>query len=168
VGRLDFVGSRVYSLPAGERYEGRRLTVAHKPCYEDGHLIVAATRVLSHKSDKPPTPESIARLLGLAPDFVRNLVIALGDEGILKLVENPFEIRVEVKDYAKLEDLPKESEGPSIQDELDEFVKRKQEEVEATTKMFSADEIEKKKKEKLAKLDEEMKNMKGKKRSPFS
>jgi hypothetical protein len=139
----------------------------HKPCYEDGHLIVAAVRVLSHQSDKPPTPEGIAGLLGLAPDFVRNLVIALGDEGILKVVENPFEIRAEVKDYVKLEGLPKESEGPSIQDELDEFVKRKKEEVEATEKMFTIDEIEKKKKEKLSKLDEEMKNMKGKSRPPF-
>ena len=142
--------------------------MVHKPCYEDGHLIIAAARVLSHKADKPPTPDGIAELLGLAPDFVRNLVAALGEEGILKIVENPFEIRVEVKDCTKLEDLPKESEGPSIQDELDEFVKRKKKEVEATKKMFTVDEMEKKKKEKLSKLDEEMRNMKGKGRSPFS
>lgn len=142
--------------------------MAHRPCYEDGHLIVAAVRVLSHKADKPPTPEGIAGLLGLAPDFVRNLVIALGEEGVLKVVENPFEIRAEVKDYIKLEDLPRESEGPSIQDELDEFVKRKKEEVEATEKMFTVDEIDKREKDKLSKLDEEMKNMKGKRHPPFS
>jgi len=141
--------------------------MAHKPCYEDGHLIVAAVRVLSHNSDKPPTPEDIAGLLGLAPDFVRNLVIALGDQGILKVVENPFEIRTEVKNHNRLEDLPKESEGPSIQDELDEFVKKKRKEAEDTEKMFTMDEIEKRKQEKLSKLDEEMKRMKGKGRSPF-
>jgi hypothetical protein len=141
--------------------------MAHKPCYEDGHLIVAAVRVLSHKADKPPTPEGIADLLGLAPDFVRNLVVVLGEEGILKVVENPFEIRVEVKNHAKLEDLPRESQGPSIQDELDEFVKRKRKEVEDTGKMFAIDEMEKKKKEKLARLDNEMKKMKGKGPMPF-
>jgi hypothetical protein len=141
--------------------------MAHKPCYEDGHLIVAAVRVLSNNADKPPTPEDIAGLLGLAPDFVRNLVIALGDEGILKVVENPFEIRTEVKDHIKLEDLPREAQGPSIQDELDEFVKKKKKEVEDTEKMFTLDEIEKKKQAKLSKLDDEMKKMKGKGCSPF-
>jgi hypothetical protein len=141
--------------------------MAHKPSYEDGHLVVAAVRVLSHQSDKPPTPESIADLLGLAPDFARNLVVALGEEGILKVVETPFEMRVEVKEHSRLEDLPRESHGPSIQDELEEFAKRKKKEVEDTEKMFTIDEIEKKKKEKLSKLAEEMKKMKGKGRSPF-
>ena len=142
--------------------------MAHKPCYEDGHLIVAAVRVLSHNSDKPPTPEDIAGLLGMAPDFVRNLVIALGDEGILKVVENPFEIRTEVKNHNKLEELPRAAQGPSIQDELDEFVKKKRKEVEDTEKMFTADDIEKRKKAKMSKLNEEMKKMKGKSRPPFA
>lgn len=141
--------------------------MAHRPSYEDGHLVVAAVRVLSHQTDKPPTAESIADLLGLAPDFARNLVVALGEEGVLKVVETPFEIRVEVKDHAKLEDLPKQSQGPSIQDELEAFTKRKQKEVEDTRKMFTIEEMEKKKREKLSKLDQEMKKMKGKGRSPF-
>jgi hypothetical protein len=132
-----------------------------RPSREDGHIIVAAVRVLSHKAAKPPTPEEIADLLGLAPEFVRNLVIALGDEGILRVVENPFEIRAEVGDYTKIENLAKESAAPSIQDELDDFVKRKQEVVEETEKMLNLDEIERKKKEKLSKLEDEMKKMKG-------
>lgn len=147
--------------------DARRQAMAYRPCYEDGQLVVAAVRVLSHKADKPPTPEDIADLLGLAPDFVRNLVVALGDEGILKVVENPFEIRTEVKNHMKLEDLPRESQGPTIQDELDEFVEMKKKEVEDTEKMFTMDEIEKKKQEKLSKLDEEMKKMKGRGPSPF-
>jgi hypothetical protein len=142
--------------------------MAHRPCYEDGHLVVAAVRVLSHNADKPPTPEDIAKLLELAPDFVRNLVIGLGDEGILKVVENPFEIRAEVKNHIKLEDLPREAQGPSIQDELDEFVKKKKKEVEDTERMFSLDEIEKRKQDKMSRLDDEMKKMKGKGRPPLT
>ncbi len=133
-----------------------------KPSYEDGHLIVAAVRVLSHGKDKPPTPEDIAQLLDLPVDFARNLVIALGEEGILHVIENPFEIRAEVGDHLKLEDLPRASEKPAIEDELEEFVRRKQRQVEETEKMLSLDEIEKKKKEKLSKLEEEMKKMKDK------
>jgi DNA primase large subunit len=141
--------------------------MGHKPSYEDGHLVVAAVRVLSHNADQPPTPETVAELLGLAPDFTRNLIVALGEQGILSVVEMPFEIRVEVKDHLKVEELPRESEGPSIQDELEEFAKRKKKEVEDTEKMFTMDEIEKRKKAKLSKLDKEMKKMKGKGRSPF-
>jgi hypothetical protein len=141
--------------------------MAAKPAYEDGHLIVGAVRVLTHRAAKPPTPEDVADLLGLAPDFARNLVRALGEEGILRVVENPFEIRVEIGDYLKLEDLPRESEAPSIKDELDDFMKRKKKEVEEAEKMLSSDEIEKKKKEKLDRLEEEMKKLKRKGPSPF-
>lgn len=137
-----------------------------KPSYEDGHLIVASIRVLSHKASKPPTPEGVAELLGLPAEFVRNLVVALGDEGILRVVENPFEIRAEVADYSKLEDLPRESTSPTIKDELDDFVKRRKKAAEETEKALSLDEMEKKKKEKLSKFEEEMKKMKGKGPSP--
>jgi hypothetical protein len=138
-----------------------------KPSYEDGHLIVAAVRVLSHLGAKPPTPEEIADLLGIAADLARNLVRALGRERILRIVENPFEIRAQLGDYTKLEDLPRESETPTIQHELDDFMKRKQKEVEETEKMLSLDEIEKRKRDKLGKLEEEMKKMKGKGPAPF-
>ncbi len=140
--------------------------MAVKPSYEDGHLILAAVRVLSHQAAKPPTPEDIAELLGLAPDFARNLVITLGDQGILRVVENPFEIRAEVGDYLKLEDLPKETEGPSIQDELDEFVEHKKKVAKDTENMLSMDEIEKKKKEQMSRLEDEMRKMKGEGPSP--
>jgi hypothetical protein len=136
--------------------------MAVRPSYEDGHLIVAAVRVLSHKATKPPTPEEIADLLGLPPDFVMNLVVSLGDEGILRVVENPFEVRAEVGDYTRLEDLPRAAEAPSIKEELDEFMKRKKKAVEETRKMLNLDEIEKKKKDKISKLEDEMKKMKGK------
>lgn len=133
-----------------------------RPSYEDSHLIVAAVRVLSNNATKPPTPEDVARLLDRPPDFVRNLIIILGSEGILRVVENPFEIRAEVGDYMKIEDLPKASEVPSIQSELEEFVKRKKQAADETGKSLSLDEIEKKNKEKMARLEDEMKRMKGK------
>jgi len=98
---------------------------------------------------------------------VRNLVISLGDEGILRVVENPFEIRAEIADYARLEDLPRTVDTPSIKDELDEFVKRKREAVEETQRMLRLGEIEKRKKEKLSKLEDEMKKMKGKRPPPL-
>lgn len=122
--------------------------------------MVAATRVLTHKAGKPPTPEQIADILGQPPDFIRTLVVALGDEGILKVIENPFETRVEIGDHARLESLPREADGPTMSDELDSFIQKKQDEYEATEKMLSMDEIEKKQKEKMSRLESEMKKMK--------
>jgi hypothetical protein len=138
-----------------------------RPSYEDGHLVVAATRVLTHRAAKPPTPEQIAELLGVPADFARTLVVTLGDEGVLKVVENPFEIRVEIADYSKLEDLPREKDGPTMTDELDTFMQKKKEEYEATEKMLSMDEIEKKQKDKMSKMEEEMKKMRDPGPSPF-
>ena len=140
--------------------------MARKPSYEDGHLVVAAIRVLSHKAAKPPTPEEVAGLLDLPADFVRNVVVALGELGVLRVIENPFETRAELGDHGLLEDLPRTSESPSIKDELDSFVERKRKEAEDAEKMFTPDEIERKKKEKLAKLDDEMKRMKKSKYRP--
>ena len=136
--------------------------MAVRPSYEDGHLVVAAVRILSHKTSKPPTPEAIADLIGLAPDFARNLVVALGKEGVLRVIENPFEIRAEVGDYTKLEELPRETDAPTIQAELDDFVKRRRKAVEETQKMLSLNEIDKKKKKKISKLEDELKKMKKK------
>ena len=134
--------------------------MARKPSYEDGHLVVAAIRVLCHRAAKPPTPEDVAGLLDLPADFVRAVIIALGTLGVLRVIENPFETRAELGDHRLLEDLPRASESPSIKDELDSFVERKKKEAKDTEKMFSPGEMEKKKKEKMSKLDDEMKRMK--------
>jgi len=138
-----------------------------RPSYEDTHLIVAAVRVLSNNAAKPPTPEDVAELLDKPPDFIRSMIIVLGTEGILRVVENPFEIRAEVGDYLKIEDLPRASEVPTIKSELDEFVKRKKEVEDETGKSLSLDEIEKTNKEKMARLEDEMKRMRGKPEPPI-
>jgi len=137
-----------------------------RPSYEDSHLVVAAVRVLSNNAAKPPTPEDVAELLDKPPDLVRSLIIVLGSQGILRVVENPFEIRAEVGDYLKIEDLPRTSEMPSIKSELDEFVKRKRRAEDETGKSLRLDEIEKKNRERMARLEDEMKRMKGKNPPP--
>ncbi len=138
-----------------------------KPSYEDAHLVVAAVRILSYKCNKPPLPEDVANLLGMPADFVRSLMISLRDIGILKLIETPFEIRAEIADHLKIEELPRESEAPTIKDELEEFVKKRKQQIEETEKMLDLKEMEKKKKEKLSKLEDEIKKFKGK-RPPIS
>jgi hypothetical protein len=140
--------------------------VATKPSYEDGHLIVAAVRVLCFRNPKPPTPADIASFLGIPPEFARNLAVALGGLGILRVLENPFELRVELGNHLLLEDLPREADSPSIKEELDSFIERRKKQVEETEKMLSLDEIQKKQQEKISKLEDEMRRMKKSKYRP--
>ena len=146
---------------------GKGKALAKKPSYEDAHLVVAAVRVLGHRETKPPTPEQVAALLDLPAELVRSLVVSLEDLGVLHLMENPFETRIELGDYTLIEDLPRSAEGPTMKDEIEDFVERKKKEVEEAEKMFTPDEMQKKKKEKLAKLEDEMKRMKKGKYQPF-
>jgi len=141
--------------------------MAKKPSYEDAHLVVAAIRVLCHREPKPPTPEQVAELLDLPDELVRSIVVSLGDLGVLHLMESPFETRIELGDHTLVEDLPRGAEGPTMKDEIEDFVERKKKEVEETKKMFTPDEIQKKKKEKMTKLEDEMKKMKKSKYQPF-
>ena len=66
-----------------------------------------------------------------------------------------------------IEDLPRASEVPSIKSELDEFMRHKKEVEDETGKSLSLDEIEKKNKEKMARLEDEMKRMRGKPEPPI-
>lgn len=80
----------------------------------------------------------------------------------MRLIETPFEIRAELADHLKIEDLPRSAEAPKIKEELEEFVKRKRKEIEETEKMLDLKQLERKKKEKISKLEDEMKKFKGK------
>lgn len=160
--RLDFHVSPCYAIRSEEVS-----IYGVKPNYEDAHLIVAAVRILSYKLNKPPLPEEVASLLGMPPDFVRNLVISLRDNGILKLIESPFEIRAEIGDHLKIEELPRASEVSTIKDEIEEFVKKRKQKIEETEKMLDLKEMEKRKKEKISKIEDEIKKFKGK-RPPIS
>lgn len=125
------------------------------PPYEKGHLVVAAVRVLLHRSGRSPREEEIAEMLDWPADLVRSLVRGLTARGIVRVLTNPFETRVELGDHLALEELPRESEGAKIETELEEFHTRYREKQAELGKLFSGSELEKKKEERVNRLDEE-------------
>ncbi len=135
---------------------------------EDGHLVVAAVRVLAHRLGGPPTPEQAAELLGMAPETVRLHVMALQEAGIITLVTSAYESHLEVRDHALLDQLEKGTEQAAMDEALAEFDQRKQEEAERMSQLFTDGEHERRRKDKFKGMDEGLMNFEKKKpRNPF-
>ncbi len=125
------------------------------PLYEEGHLFVAAVRVLSHRENRPPTLDEVTELLDIPKEMVFLTARGLTQKGILRLMENPFEVRVEIADHLAVEELPRDDRGPGFGDDLDEFHEKKKREQDELGDFFKSDGMEKEKGEKLSKMEEE-------------
>jgi hypothetical protein len=121
----------------------------------DGHLIVAAVRVLTHTLQRSPEPEEIAALLALPAAAVRVQIVALTDLGILAMVASAFATHVEVRDYVALEELPATDES-ELAEELADFDRRKQAETAKMSQLFADGEHERRRADKLDKMNKDL------------
>ena len=139
------------------------------PSYTQGHLVVAAVRVLEHLNEKPPTMEEIGELLGLSHEVIGAFTRALQSHEIVKILETPFDTRVEIARFEKLEDLPRDHAGAAMKSEVDAFLERSRSKKEDADELFKSGEFEKKQKEKFSDLDEQLKSFQKKKvADPFA
>lgn len=141
----------------------------YTPSYSQGHLLVAAVRVLEHRLAKPPTYEEIGELLGISHEVVGALARSLEAAGVVKILKTPFDTRVEVKDHQALEELPREEKGAAMKGEVEAFLKKargKQEELESE---LAGGEFQERKKKKYADLESQLKDFQKKKvQDPFA
>ena len=139
------------------------------PDYDQSHLVVAAARVLAHKLEKPPTYEEIGELLGISHEVIGAIARALETRGIVKIRMTPFDTRVDVADHTALEELPRDDRGAAMKEEVDAFVERSKEKQESIDKLFGEEEFQKRKKEKQAGLEAQLKEFQKKKAiDPFA
>ena len=139
------------------------------PNYQQGHLIVAAVRVLEYTNAKPPTMEEIGALLELSHEVVGVVARALESRAIVKIHKTPFDTRVEVVDHTLLEDLPQEDTGAAMREELEDFQQRSQDKRAELDRLFVDGEFQKKKQEKHAGLDQQLKEWQQKRAiNPFA
>ncbi|MBN1824903.1 MAG: hypothetical protein JW958_01470 [Candidatus Eisenbacteria bacterium] len=124
------------------------------PNYDEGHLFVAAIRILRHREQRPPTVEETAEFLGHAREVGYLLARGLAEKGIVDLVENPFETHLEIRDHLALENLPREEKGPGFGEDLEEFRKRKEKERDELGAFFASGGESETKKKKLDALGE--------------
>lgn len=133
-----------------------------KPSYEESHLLVAAVRVLCHRDGRSPTPGDVAGLIQFSTEKTYVLVHELRKLGVLRVLESAFELRLDVGDPVPLESLPKGATGPSIEGELAEFHSKEQEKKEEMERMFRGGEADRRRKERVARMEQEFMKFKPK------
>jgi hypothetical protein len=129
------------------------------PTRDQGHLIVAAVRVLRHRDGRGPTVDAVAHLLQLPPEEVGHLTRALEAAGVLRMTKSAYDLRMEVADHTLIESLPAAGEGPTMQDEVSAFRDRFRERQSNIEHLFGEDPAARQKK-RLGKLDDELKKWK--------
>jgi hypothetical protein len=132
----------------------------------DAHLILAAIRVLVHKLGRSPRPDEVAELLELPESTVRLHATQLRDLGAVTLVESAYETHLEIRDHRCIEDL-EEVADDALADDLADFDRRKQDEAEKMARLFEDGTFADEQRQKLDKMDEDLRSFPKKPRNPF-
>ena len=128
----------------------------------EGHLVLAAIRVLEHLNGKLPSPAEVADLLDESESSVRLWLNRLQDLEAVVQVESAFETHVEIKDHLQVEHLDQEA-GPAITESLAEFDRKKEAEAERMANLFDSGDHEKKRREKIDAMDADLENFRSRK-----
>lgn len=135
---------------------------------EEGHLLVAAVRVLSHRHGSPPTVEAVAELLRWQPETVRMKTVLLHELGALALVDSAYEHHLEVRDHARLEELTPDADATGMDEALADFDRRKEEEQQRMERLFGEGEHERRRQERIRAMENGLfGGRKEKPRNPF-
>jgi DNA-directed RNA polymerase specialized sigma subunit len=139
------------------------------PSKSQGHLIAAAIRVLTHRRKRPPTPEEIAEILDISRELVLHVARGLEARGILRSIETPFEVRLDLENYKAIEELPEESTGPDMGREIEDFHRKSEDRQKAIEKMMRESDPERKTREKSSRIEEEFRRFRSKRgpNAPF-
>jgi hypothetical protein len=137
------------------------------PTRSEGHLVVAAVRVLRHRDDRPPTDEEIADLLDLPREEVAHWARGLERHGVLRLVASAFDARWDVEDHTRLETLPAAADEAAMRKELASFEAKSRERHADLSELFG--DAEGARSARTSRLEDELRKFKqsGRGRSPF-
>ena len=92
-----------------------------KSLYSEGHLFVAAIRILEHQNGAPPDLDQVCALIGFSNEKAGLISRRLREAGISEPVSGPFGDRWIVADHIKLEELPRDTEVSQLDSALKKF-----------------------------------------------
>jgi len=138
------------------------------PTHQQGHLVVAAIRLLVHLEERPPADERVAGFLELPREEVSHWARGLERHGVIRLVTSPFETRYELVDHTLLETLPREHEKRALAEEVETWKEQHAKERESLQDLFGSEKD--RKRQSISKLEAELERFKsgGRPRSPFT
>ena len=131
--------------------------------YEEGHAHVAAIRLLQYRLKRPPTLDEVAEALGSKPEITNHRLRALQALGIVRMVENPFDVHISVGDHLALEKLPAEVSEAGLSDAVQDFKKRQAEKAEEMIRMFDEGDPNQERRERTGKQAEDLRKFQPKK-----
>ena len=132
------------------------------PIRSEAHLVVAAIRVLEHLHRHPPTDAEIAALLKRHEELVRVTTRALLRMGVIVPIESPHDVRYQITDYGRIEDLePDVDVAADFTREMDSFEAQRRNEAEKMEELFDPEAMERRRREKMDSLDKEFGKFKG-------
>lgn len=95
--------------------------------YSEAHVFVAAVRVVQHNFKSAAAIDEVCTLLDMSAEAGLSVCRKLEKRGIVKIMEDPFSLRVSVDDHQAIENLPKEQEQEdALARELQAFQAKKQ------------------------------------------
>jgi len=94
--------------------------------YDQGHLFVAAIRILAHQRKTAPVLADVCRMLGLTEEAAGLICRRLASAGVIETVTAAYDGRLVILDHLKLEQLPKTDQQPALQDEIEQFCSRRE------------------------------------------
>jgi hypothetical protein len=100
---------------------GGAMTKEIKNPYREGHLFVAAIRILEHQTGSPPAMKEISKLLHFSSEQAGLISRRLQEAGIVKVVESAFGDRWGIEDHLAIENLPKDEAASQMDEALKKF-----------------------------------------------
>jgi len=135
---------------------------------EEGHLMVAAIRVLGHRHNCPPTIEAIAELLDWKPEVVRLKAVVLHEVGVLSLIESAYDHHLEVRGHLEVEKLTPEARTTAMDTAMAEFDRKKEEEQQKMELLFKDADHERRHRQRMQEMDGGLFDFeRGKPKNPF-
>jgi DNA-binding transcriptional regulator GbsR (MarR family) len=93
----------------------------NKDLYTDAHLLISAIRVCEHQNKTPPTVEDICRILSMSIEHSSYLCRKLKQLGIIEVVKGSYGDRLFVRDFLKIEEIPRGENESRLEEELKRF-----------------------------------------------
>jgi len=93
--------------------------------YNDGHLVVAAIRVLTHVNGRPPAVADVLAMLAFSTEGGNLICRKLEQHGIIEASKGPYGVRLFIRDALLLEEIDRDEEGNRLNDALEAFKSRR-------------------------------------------
>lgn len=112
--------------------------------YNEGHLLVAAVRVLEHQSHRPPTVDEVCQMLSMSLEQGHLLCRKLEELKIVEIVEGSYGVRLFIRDHIRLEEIPKSASDDKLGDAIRQF-QNSRKTIQTRVASIQADQADKKK-----------------------